>query len=107
MKFYEVIRDHSETDPHYSYFGTLASAHAEGKTVDPADRPNVRITEVEVGSDKEAVLALLNEALGTQMDDFRNEDLIQSRGRVWKLSTRGGLVELTPEPEDVGTTPHQ
>lgn len=84
------------------FYGTLADAHAEARdSTEPVFRVNVRITEVEVPTDKAGVIALLN-----GYHKLKGQNLMVP-SRVWCLTARGGLKEITPEPEDVGTPPHQ
>lgn len=105
MKFYEVNHDHT-AQPGGSYVChcmTLAEAHAEAKTVDePVYRPNVRITEVDVASDKAAICLLLNEALGTRAaaSTLRANPapVVTARGRQWSLTARGGLKPMFDTP---------
>lgn len=79
MKFYEL--DDGEKA---GWHGTQADAHAEGKKTPPVFRGAIRITEVDIGTDKDGVLFLLT----------TGAPKVRSRGRVWKISARGGLRPL-------------
>lgn len=74
------------------WYATLRSAHlAERDTEEPVYRPSIRIHEYDVPTDKASVLALLHGAF----------DRCVRTGRVWTLTQRGGLKEITPsEPEE-------
>lgn len=78
MKFYHVTDTINQ-----EWHGTLAEAHAYAKKL---SRFEVSITEVEVATDKAGVLYLLKH--GTPL---------QTSGRVWVLTNRGGLKEEKDE----------
>jgi hypothetical protein len=79
MKFYEVT---AGDEPEYA--ATFDAAKDVMRTADPAFRPTVTITEVDVPTDKENLLLLLNG--GTWKSTL---------GRQWKGTARGGVVEVT------------
>jgi hypothetical protein len=81
MKAYRVIRDGAERA---DYEGTLSDAHATAKALTPRDA--VRIELVEVPTDKEGVLALLNRPQ-TVTQTFAVE-------QTWALTARGGLRDV-------------
>ena len=81
MKAYRTIRDGFEGA---DYDGTLSDAHATAKTLQPRDA--VRIELVEVPTDKEGILALLN-----RMETVTNTFTVE---RTWALTARGGLHEV-------------
>ena len=81
MKAYRIIRDGAEGA---DYEGTLSDAHMYAKTLQP--RHAVRIELVEVPTDKEGVLALLNR-LETVTATFGIE-------RTYALTARGGLCDV-------------
>ncbi|VTU31933.1 hypothetical protein H4CHR_02908 [Variovorax sp. PBS-H4] len=83
MKFF--VR--TDTDP-IRYFGTQGDAHEDGRKEEPVWRSAVRIKEVDLKVDKDAVLRLLREGPeGAQ-------DLLEGRGRVWTITARGGLKDI-------------
>lgn len=95
MKFYEIAKDHHDPLTEVHYRGTLSDAQTVARAF--ADHVPVRVTEVEVGSDKEAVLQLLNLALGvttTSSEESTEPAVIKSRGRQWAVTKRGGLKEV-------------
>lgn len=61
------------------WHGTLKEAHEDAKTCQP--RANARVELVNVETDKEGVISLLNE---TQSFDAE---------RTWRLTPRGGLTD--------------
>ena len=81
MKAYRVIRDGAEGA---DYEGTLSEAHESAKALAPRDA--VRIELVEVPTDRESVLALLNRML-TVTQTFAIE-------RTFALTARGGLRDV-------------
>lgn len=81
MKFYQV----DDKD----FFPTLGDAHDAGKLVEPSFRPDVRIREVDVETDKAGVLQLLN----------KGTPVVSASNRCWKLTQRGGLVEIPAEQD--------
>jgi hypothetical protein len=83
MKFFA----RTDTEP-ARYFGTQAEAHNDGRTEAPQWRSAVRIKEVDLKCDKDAILRLLQEGPAGA------EDLLGGRGRTWTLTSRGGLKEL-------------
>lgn len=81
MRFYYVTDGRTTS----RYFGTLAEAHARAK--DSYDRFDVTIQLVEIDTDRENLLALLNGDGGYESPVFR----------TWVLAPRGGLREATPD----------
>ena len=81
MTTFRVIRDGAEGA---DYEGTLSEAHVTAKALSPRDA--VRIELVEVPTDKEGVLALLNR-LETVAQTFAVE-------RTFALTVRGGLRDV-------------
>lgn len=83
MKFYKVnyIGDTSIN----FYKETLGEAHQFAKQVEPDGvlRTNLRITEMDVKTDRQSVFKMLSEGKVTEFP-----------GRVWTLTPRGGLREL-------------
>lgn len=75
MKLYLITDGHGPS----CYRGTLADAHEIAK--DSYDRFDVRIEQVEVDTDRENLLRILNEEGGFQSPVFRS----------WVLSPRGAL----------------
>jgi len=88
MKFF--VR--TDTDP-IRYFSTQGDAHEDGRKEEPVWRSAVRIKEVDLKADKDAILALL------QRGPSASEDLLLGRGRTWTLTARGGLKELEAPAE--------
>ena len=86
MKFF--VR--TDTDP-IRYFATQGDAHDDGRKEEPVWRSAVRIKEVDIKCDKDAILALLRGGVP--------EDLLEDRGRMWTLTARGGLKELEEAKE--------
>lgn len=76
MRFYELHDGEA-----VSWHPTLSSVHAEGKKVVPVFRGALRVTEVEISTDKAGVLQLLTGGCPKEI----------SRGRSWRLTSRGGL----------------
>jgi len=84
MKFYHVEAAEDDANQRGVWYATLSAAHKDQKGRWPAVfRPTVRIYEVEVPTDKDGVLLLLN-GIGEGVKS----------GRVWTLSSRGGLAEM-------------
>lgn len=84
MKFYKI--DGLVGRSLSPYCGTLSDAHEDAKkhAPEPVYRKDVLIQEVEVATDKDGVLKLLNE----------HAPLIRNVGRTWGLTARGGLNEI-------------
>ena len=77
----------SNPDSSGHYCGTLTEAHALGKEEQRHRWPEVFIDEVELETDKAAILRMVND-----------EGKYQTMGnRIWTLTPRGGLRELSPE----------
>ncbi|QFZ84529.1 hypothetical protein GFK26_18035 [Variovorax paradoxus] len=84
MKAYEIVNDER-----VDYAETLALAKA--KAVDLTEivyLPGVRVYEVEIKTDKAAVIGLLN-----QEHKLPATGLIVRTGREWRVTNRGGLKE--------------
>jgi hypothetical protein len=64
---------------------TRAEAQAAGKRVTPVYRPSVRIRLLNIGTDKEDVLHMLNAGVPGKAEQLR----------AWKLTARGGLADLS------------
>lgn len=77
----------SDPDKPDHYCGTLGEAHAMGKKEPKHRWPCVFVDEVEWETDKAAILRMVND-----------EGKYQTMGdRIWTLTARGGLRELSPE----------
>jgi len=88
MKFY--VRTDTEKA---RFFATQGDAHENGKKEEPVWRSAVRIKEVDLPTDKGAILGLL-------IDGSPSIDALNAMpGRVWTLTARGGLTEIPPESE--------
>lgn len=88
MNFYSVALN-GEPD----FASTMDGAKAIMKTADPAFRADVRIELVDVATDKESILVLLNGG-GERAD---GTSVISKPTKVWKGTARGGVVEIDPE----------
>lgn len=77
------MREDQDEPP--SFHATLAAAHAAGKRAAPVFRPNVHIRQLDVADDKAAVIGYLNQG---------HENLKAQCSKAWRLSPRGGLVEM-------------
>lgn len=89
MNAYQIIDIAADEDAALLGFRhTLAHAHVAAKVVaeksDPNVRGDLRIQLVDIRTDKDAVIGYLNGDKPT--------DLLALR--TWKLSNRGGLIEL-------------
>ncbi len=82
MHFYRLI-DTSIADAVPKYHGTQADAHADAKVWPKHLWPDLRIELVDVPTDKGSIGKLLN-----------NESLALIVQRTWKLTPRGGIVEV-------------
>lgn len=90
MNFYRVVVfKASDADPktNLSYHATQSDAHAVAKTHGTNDWQTSVVELIEVPSDKDGVLKLLN---GFTYESF-------SVRRNWELTTRGGLKEVPLE----------
>lgn len=81
MQFYKVIGCTGPHQPNVCFCSKQSDAHVLAKEDD--DRVNVRIELIEVPLDKDTVLQLLND-----------EELSLPALRTWRLTPRGGLVEV-------------
>ncbi len=109
MIFYRTILQHGALSPQdYSHHATLAEAHTAAKAYNPVnDRPHVRIEAIDVRTDKEGVLGLLR---GYGIQDGSTTPAANIRiMRVWELTSRGGLAELSDKDiaELYGTGPEE
>jgi hypothetical protein len=84
MIFYRTLSVSAQVQQH-QFFETLALAHKDAKTW-PA-RDDVRIEQVSTPSDKAAICKMLN---------YRHQMTVE---RGWKLSQRGGLIEVDPKTD--------
>jgi hypothetical protein len=83
MKFY--VRTDTEKA---RFFATQGEAHENGKKEEPVWRSAVRIKEVDIPTDKGAILGLI-------VDGPPSIDAVNNMpGRIWTLTARGGLKEL-------------
>lgn len=82
MKVYQFIH---EPDAKPLYRGTLADVKADAKEVATKLRFAIRIHELDVPTDKDSVIALLN--TGGPPADLKPT-------RSWSVTPRGGLAEL-------------
>ena len=89
--------DYPEADAPARYFGTLGDAHAQGKKLEEVWRSNCRIRLLDVAVDKAGVLEILNHGGPHQI--WIDHDTELEPLRVWKLTARGGLKEITPAVE--------
>lgn len=79
MQFYKLINGEPDTDA--VYYGVIKEAHNAAK--ESPYRLLARIELVEVPTDKEGVLELLNGSVPEKVL------------RTWRLTSRGGLLEIT------------
>lgn len=87
--------DYPEPDAPATYFGTMGEAHAKAKELEPVWRCNCRIRLLDVPVDKAGILDIL--AYGGPHKRWENNGVALKPLREWKLTARGGLVELTAE----------
>lgn len=88
MNFYRI--DHSKA---IEYAATMGGAKAILKTTDPAYRADTRIDLVDLATDKNSILLLLN-------DDGTNpeaDNIFSKPIKSWKGTARGGVVEIDTE----------
>lgn len=73
-----------------SFAGTLADAHAaaKGRFSTPVTRSRCRVDQLDMPTDKAALVALLNAGADSRLGAL---DPVQT----WGLTARGGLVQLS------------
>lgn len=88
MHVYAIVDRAGVDKPKYS--PTLRAAQLEGRKLPPVFRPDLRILLVNVKTDKDALVWLLNKPQG-----LTPELLLEAARRTWTLTRRGGLKEIT------------
>jgi len=91
MKFYRV-----SNGDNIDYAATLSGAKDIVKTADPTFRKLITVDEVEMATDKDSLLALLNDN-GTRPD---GTGIFLDSGRSWTGTARGGLASASGEAGD-------
>lgn len=91
MKFYRI-----NTGDNTEFAGTMDQAKAVVKSADPTYRVLITVDEVEMATDKDSLLALLNND-GQRPD---GTSIFANTGRTWKGTSRGGLQEVGGEAKD-------
>lgn len=89
MRLYKFESTPGQAEERPSFFGTRDEAHqvAKNDCIGAQSRDECRIYEQELDTDKGSIISLL---MGNPQ--YENSNL-----RRWKLSARGGLVELDSE----------
>jgi hypothetical protein len=88
MQVYAIVDRAGVDKPKFS--STLRAAQLEGKELPPVFRPDLRILLVNVHTNKDALVWLLNNPQG-----LTPELLLEGALRTWTLTRRGGLKEIT------------
>lgn len=86
MKFYRI-----DTPEGCTYASTANQVKAFMKTVEPVLRHAYEVDEIEVATDKDSLLALLNNQ-GIRADAT---SIFSDPLRTWKVTSRGGMTELS------------
>ena len=83
MHFYRELNVGDDPVTVYQHTATLAEAHASLKVYGEPLRPDLRVELVEIATDKASLVNVLNGVIEVELL------------RTWKLTPRGGLLEIT------------
>lgn len=101
MRFYEVT---NAVTGAVKFYGTMAYAHDEARSIDaPGNR--VFIDLVEVPTDKDGLLALLNAPSTARIFPTIQSWNLTARGGMTEIPTRGREVQVPTEPDADATEP--
>jgi hypothetical protein len=87
MHVYATVDKASADPPKFS--ATLRAAQLTGKDVPPVFRPDLRVLLVDIKTNKESLVWLLNKPSG-----LTAELLTEGAMRVWTFTRRGALKEI-------------
>ena len=88
MQVYATVDKAGVDAPKFA--ATLRAAQLAGKELPPVFRPDLRILLVDVKTNKDSLVWLLNKPQG-----LTPELLLEGALRTWTLTRRGGLKEIT------------
>jgi hypothetical protein len=93
MRFYRISLPPGYETPQGAFFATREDAHSALKErgISPTFSGDCYVDLLEISSDKDVVLALLN----GYVEDARPKTL-----KTWRLTDRGGLKEVPVEKEE-------